>query len=133
MRILVVDDSRFMRSFIIKRLSEAGYTDFLEAENGQKAAEMYKMLRPNMVLMDLNMPELDGLGALKKIISTNPGAKVIMCTSMGGQKWIADELIQHGAAQVIEKPYFHNLIEIVNRVKGELNEEAALFCKENVF
>ncbi|MFC7686222.1 response regulator [Ureibacillus sp. GCM10028918] len=123
MRILVVDDSFFMRRIIMKMLCEAGYIDFLEAENGQKATEMYKSYRPNLVIMDLNMPELDGLGALKKIMNINPLAKVLMCTSMGGQKYIADELMNDGAEQVIEKPYFQDLVMAVNRVEKEQREE----------
>ncbi|MDI7742415.1 response regulator [Lysinibacillus fusiformis] len=120
MRILVADDSRFMRSYIMKMLHEAGYTDLLEAENGLKAVEIYKLYRPSIVIMDFNMPVLDGLGALKKIKNMNMSAKVMMCTSMGGQKWIAEELIGHGAAQVIEKPYFQNLIPGVNKIAEEL-------------
>ena len=120
MRILIVDDSSFMRKYIMKMLREADNNDLLEAENGLKAIEMYKLYSPSIVIMDLNMPELDGLGALKKIININAQAKIMMCTSMGGQKWIIDELMDHGAQQVIEKPYFQNLILNVNRLKAEL-------------
>ena len=123
MRILIVDDSCFMRKYIMKMLREAGYNDLLEAENGLKATEVYKLYSPSIVIMDLNMPELDGIGALKKIMNINPKAKIMMCTSMGGQKWIVDELMEHGAQQVIEKPYFQNLISNVNRLKGEQKEE----------
>lgn len=123
MRILVVDDSRFMRGHIMKMLREAGYMDLLEAENGLEATKMFKLYRPSIVIMDLNMPVLDGLDALKNIMNMNVHAKVMMCTSMGGQKWIADELIAQGARQVIEKPYFQNLILSVHKIKIELSKE----------
>lgn len=123
MRILVVDDSRFMRKYIIKMLREAGYVDFVEAENGQKAIEMYKLCNPSLVVMDLNMPELDGLSALKQIKNINSIARVIMCTSMGGQKLITDELIEHGAHQIVEKPYFMDLIFTVNNLKVKQAKE----------
>ncbi|WP_084591286.1 response regulator [Ureibacillus sinduriensis] len=119
MRILVVDDSFFMRNYLMKMLSEARYTDFLEAENGLKAIELYEQYRPNLIIMDLNMPVLDGLGALKEIMNINPLASVLICTSMGGQKWIVDELMEFGAQQVIEKPYFTDLVSAVNRLADE--------------
>ena len=119
MSILIVDDSHFMRSYIKEMLNEVGYKNFIEAENGLKAIAMYKIHYSSIVIMDLNMPVLNGIDTLKQILHINPLANVIMCTSMGGQKFISEELIGSGAKEVVTKPNFQRLVSIVNRLERD--------------
>lgn len=113
--ILIVDDSLFMRRILKNILIEANYSVIIEAANGIEAIEKYKIFLPELVLMDITMPELNGIEALKEIINFNPGAKVIMCTALGGQKAVIQESIKTGAIDFIVKPYFHNLVPIVSK------------------
>lgn len=84
--ILICDDAAFMRMMIKDILTKNGYNVAGEAENGAKAVEKYNELHPDLVLMDITMPEMDGIQALKKIKEGNPGALVIMCSAMGQHK-----------------------------------------------
>ena len=102
--ILVVDDAAFMRMMIKDILTKNGYNVVGEAENGLKAFEKYNELKPDLVLMDITMPELDGIGALKKIKAADPGAMVVMCSAMGQQAMVIDA-IQSGAKDFIVKPF----------------------------
>lgn len=101
--ILVVDDAAFMRMRTSKILSEAGY-EVIQAENGLEAVEKYKAEKPDAVLMDITMPEMDGLAALKEIRSGDPAARVVMCSAMGQQSMVI-ESIQAGARDFIVKPF----------------------------
>jgi len=103
-RILITDDALFMRVTLKKILTENGYEVVGEAENGLMAVEMYKSLKPDLVTMDITMPEMNGLDALRAIRSHDPEAKVIMCTAMG-QKNMVVEAIQAGAKDFIVKPF----------------------------
>lgn len=100
--ILVVDDAAFMRMRMSKILSEAGY-DVIQAENGLEAVEKYKASRPDAVLMDITMPEMDGLTALKEIKSHDPAARVAMVTALGQQQ-IVLEAVKSGAKDFLVKP-----------------------------
>ncbi|MGH2634308.1 MAG: response regulator [Tepidiformaceae bacterium] len=100
--ILVVDDAAFMRMRMSKILSTAGYA-VLQAENGLDAIEQYRNSRPDAVLMDITMPEMDGISALKEIIAIDPGAKVAMVTALGQQK-IVLEAVKSGAKDFLVKP-----------------------------
>ena len=102
--ILICDDAAFMRMMIKDILTKNGYTVAGEAENGLKAVEKYAELKPDLVLMDITMPEMDGIQALKKIKSTDPAASVIMCSAMGQQAMVI-ESIQAGARDFIVKPF----------------------------
>jgi len=116
--ILVCDDAAFMRMMIKDILTKAGYTVVGEAENGAKAVEMYSELKPDLVLMDITMPELDGIQALKKIKGGDPKATVIMCSAMGQQAMVI-EAIQSGAKDFIVKPFqADRVIEAVKKVVG---------------
>ena len=101
--ILICDDAAFMRMMIKDILTKNGYNVVGEAENGLKAVEKYSETKPDLVLMDITMPEMDGIQALKKIKEQDPGATVIMCSAMGQQAMVI-ESIQAGAKDFIVKP-----------------------------
>jgi len=103
-RILITDDALFMRVTLKKILTENGFEVVGEAQNGLEAVNMYKSLSPDIVTMDITMPEMDGLQALKEIRAIDPNANVIMCTAMG-QKAMVVEAIQAGAKDFIVKPF----------------------------
>ena len=100
--ILVVDDAAFMRMRTSKILTEAGY-DVVQAENGMDAIEKYRARRPDAVLMDINMPEMDGLTALREIKAIDPTARVAMVTALGQQQ-IVLEAVKSGAKDFLVKP-----------------------------
>lgn len=103
-RILIVDDAAFMRMMVKNILVKEGYEVVGEAENGVQAVEKYKELTPDLVTMDITMPEMDGISAVKEIMKTNPKAKVVMCSAMGQQAMVIDA-IQAGAKDFIVKPF----------------------------
>ena len=116
--ILVCDDAAFMRMMIKDILTKNGYNVAGEAENGIKAVEKYKEVSPDLVLMDITMPEMDGIQALKEIRKVDAGAKVIMCSAMGQQAMVI-ESIQAGAKDFIVKPFqADRVIEAVKKVVG---------------
>jgi len=116
-KILVVDDAEFLRVRIRKLLSSAGH-DVVEAENGAKAVSTYASERPNAVLMDITMPEMDGLAALKKIKQTDPGANIVMLTALG-QESIVLEAIKSGAKDFVVKPFDpERVLAAVQKVLG---------------
>ncbi|GAB4473541.1 MAG: response regulator [Anaerolineales bacterium] len=102
-KILVVDDAEFLRVRISKMLSSEGH-EIIEAENGLKAVETYKSARPDLVLMDITMPEMDGLAALREIRSFDSSAKVVMLTALG-QESVVLEAIKAGARDFVVKPF----------------------------
>ncbi len=117
-KILVVDDAAFMRMMIKDILTKNGYEVAGEAENGAVAVSKYSELKPDLVLMDITMPEKDGIQALKEIKSSDAGAKVIMCSAMGQQAMVI-EAIQSGARDFIVKPFqADRVIEAVKKVVG---------------
>ena len=116
--ILICDDAAFMRMMIKDILSKNGYTVAGEAENGVKAVEKYNELKPDLVLMDITMPEMDGIQALKNIKAADSSAKVIMCSAMGQQAMVI-ESIQAGAKDFIVKPFqAERVLEAVKKVVG---------------
>jgi two-component system chemotaxis response regulator CheY len=117
-RVLVVDDAAFMRMMVKDILSKNGYEIVGEAENGQIAVEKYRELKPDLVTMDITMPEMDGIAAVKEIKSFDPDAKVIMCSAMGQQTMVIDA-IQAGAKDFIVKPFQpERVLEAVGKVLG---------------
>lgn len=117
-KVLIVDDAAFMRMMIKDILTKNGYNIAGEAENGVKAIEKYSEVKPDLVLMDITMPEMDGIEALKKIKQADPGASVIMCSAMGQQAMVI-ESIQAGAKDFIVKPFqADRVIEAVQKVVG---------------
>lgn len=103
-RILIVDDAAFMRMMIKDILNKNGYEVVGEAGDGAEAVEKYKELVPDLVTMDITMPEMDGITALKKIREINSNATIIMCSAMGQQAMVIDA-IQAGAKDFIVKPF----------------------------
>lgn len=116
--ILICDDAAFMRMMIKDILTKNGYTVAGEAENGVKAVEKYNELKPDLVLMDITMPEMDGIQALKKIKESDPNAVVVMCSAMGQQAMVI-ESIQAGAKDFIVKPFqADRVLEAVKKAVG---------------
>lgn len=116
--ILICDDAAFMRMMIKDILTKNGYTVAGEAENGAKAVERYLELKPDLVMMDITMPEMDGIQALKKIKQSDPSANVIMCSAMGQQAMVI-EAIQSGAKDFIVKPFDKDrVLEAVKKAVG---------------
>jgi len=103
-KVLIVDDAAFMRISIKNMLTKNGYEVVGEAENGLIGVEMYKELRPDIVTMDITMPEMSGLDALKEITKVDPQAKVVMVSAMG-QEAMVREAIVSGAKGFIVKPF----------------------------
>ena len=107
-----------MRMMIKDILTKNGYTIVGEAENGQKAVEKYNETKPDLVMMDITMPEMDGIQALKKIKATDPNAAIIMCSAMGQQAMVI-ESIQSGAKDFIVKPFQPDrVLEAVKKAIG---------------
>ena len=103
-RVLIVDDAVVMRMMIKGILNKNGYEVVGEAQNGLEAVEKYRSLVPDLVTMDMVMPEMDGIAAVKQIVADHPDARIIMCTSMGQQALVV-EAIQAGAKSFITKPF----------------------------
>lgn len=103
-RVLVVDDAAFMRMMIKDILTKNGFEIVGEAENGAVAVEKWKELRPDLTTMDITMPEMDGISAVKEIKKVDIAAKIIMCSAMGQQSMVI-EAIQAGARDFIVKPF----------------------------
>ena len=103
-KILIVDDAAFMRMMIKDILTKNGFDVVGEAADGSQAVDKYKELKPDLVTMDITMPEKDGIAALKEIKSIDASAKIIMCSAMGQQAMVIDA-IQAGAKDFIVKPF----------------------------
>ncbi|MDE6053811.1 MAG: response regulator, partial [Lachnospiraceae bacterium] len=95
-RVLIVDDASFMRMTIKKMIEPEGYTVAGEAGNGVEAVQKYMELQPDVVMLDITMPEMNGVDALKRMKEYDPNAKVIICSAMGQQAMVA-QAIQNGA------------------------------------
>ena len=117
-KILIVDDAAFMRMMIKDILTKNGYEVVAEAANGVEAVELYKSHQPDLVTMDITMPEMDGIEAVKQIKAVNPAAKVIMCSAMGQQSMVMD-VIKAGANDFIVKPFqADRVLEAVKKIVG---------------
>lgn len=116
--ILICDDAAFMRMMIKDILTKNGYDVAGEAENGQVAVDKYSEVKPDLVMMDITMPEKNGIEALKEIKAKDPSANVIMCSAMGQQAMVI-ESIQAGAKDFIVKPFVADrVIEAVRKAVG---------------
>jgi len=118
-KIMLVDDAAFMRMMIKNTLSQNGYTEIVEAENGERAVSLYSSEKPDLVLMDITMPIMDGLEALKHIKESDSTAKVVMCSAMGQEAMVV-EALKLGAKDFIVKPFkpdrimktVHSILEV---------------------
>lgn len=118
-RILIVDDAAFMRMMIKDIVSKNGYEVVGEASNGVEALEMYTQFRPDIVTMDITMPEKDGISAVKDIMAMDSTAKVIMCSAMGQQSLVMDA-IKAGARDFLVKPFKPDrVIQALDKVLGK--------------
>jgi len=116
--VLVCDDAIFMRTMIGDILSQAGYEVAGEAETGTQAVEKYIELKPDLVTMDIVMPDMGGIDAVREIIQHDPGARILMCSAMGQQALVV-EAIQAGAKDFVVKPFQPSrVLEAVQRVLG---------------
>ena len=117
-KILIVDDAAFMRKVIRDMLAKNGYDDVTEAVDGKDAVEKYFEIKPNLVLMDITMPNMDGLEALKAIRSKDDKANVVMCSAMGQEAMVV-EAVQAGIKDFIVKPFKEDrLMKAVNTILG---------------
>jgi two-component system chemotaxis response regulator CheY len=103
-RVLVVDDAAFMRKMVSDALTGGGHEVVGEAGNGAEAVLRYQELRPDVMTLDITMPEKDGIAALKEIIAVDPGAKVVMCSALGQESKVL-ESIKLGAKDFVVKPF----------------------------
>ena len=116
-KIMVVDDAAFMRMRCSKLLTENGH-EVDEASNGVEAVEKYGTVRPDGVLLDITMPEMDGIATLKKLVAMDPGAKVVMVTAMGQQSMVI-EALKSGAKDFVVKPFDANrVLAAVQKIVG---------------
>ena len=117
-KILIVDDADFMRMILKDILTKAGYEVVGEASNGNEGLMKYEEIQPDLVTMDITMPECDGLDGLSKIMCSDPNARVIMCSAMGQQIMVLDA-IKRGAKDFIVKPFQpEKVVASVKKVLG---------------
>jgi two-component system, chemotaxis family, chemotaxis protein CheY len=116
--VLVCDDAVFMRTMLSDILQQAGFTIVGEADTGTKAVAKYKELCPDLVTMDIVMPDMGGIDAVREITAYDPDARVVMCSAMGQQALVVDA-IQAGAKDFVVKPFQPSrVLEAVQRVLG---------------
>ncbi|GGJ56938.1 two-component system chemotaxis response regulator CheY [Anoxybacillus voinovskiensis] len=114
-KVLIVDDAKFMRMTLSNILKKANHEIVGEGENGKEAVELYRSLQPDVVTLDITMPVMNGIEAVKAIKKLDPHAKIIMCSAMGQQKMVV-EAIEAGAADFIVKPFEESrVIEALSR------------------
>ncbi len=118
-KILIVDDSRLTRAIIKNALSEAGFEVVGEAENGRVAVDMFNQLKPDLITMDLIMPDVDGMQATKEILGKDPQARILVVTSLG-QKLLEEDAMKTGARGMIAKPFQPQ--ELLSAVKEVLDK-----------
>ena len=116
--VLICDDAVFMRTMLSDILSNAGFSVVGQAQTGAEAVEKYKELQPDLVTMDIVMPDMGGIEAVRKIVAEYPDAKILMCSAMGQQSLVV-EAIQAGARDFVVKPFQPSrVLEAVQRVLG---------------
>jgi two-component system chemotaxis response regulator CheY len=103
-KILVVDDAEFVRRNLVKIITERGWEVVGEAESGQQAIERYRELKPDVVTMDITMPGMDGIEAVRQIIREDPDARILMCSATGQMDKVV-EAVKSGAKDFITKPF----------------------------
>lgn len=117
-KIMIVDDAAFMRMTIKNCLTKAGYTNLIEASDGQIALETYQHEKPELTIMDITMPNMSGIEALQAIKTVDPAAKVVMCSAMGQESMVV-EAIHLGALDFIVKPFKPDrILQTVGKILG---------------
>ncbi len=117
-KVLITDDTAFMRMTLRNVLEKNGYEIAGEAEDGQQAVERYEQFKPDLVTMDITMPNMDGITAIKLIVEKNPDAKIVVVSAMG-QKSLVIEALNSGAKDFIVKPFQPDrIVEALNKVTG---------------
>ncbi|MDR0853985.1 MAG: response regulator [Clostridiales Family XIII bacterium] len=115
-KIMIVDDAAFMRMMIKENLKKAGFSEFIEAGNGEEAVELFAEAKPDLVLLDITMPVKDGLTALQEIRGADEDARVVMCSAMGQENMVI-EAVKLGAMDFIVKPFKpERLVQTVKNV-----------------
>lgn len=115
-RVLLVDDTAFMRRMLRDLLTKEGYEVVAEAGNGREAVEQYRQERPDLVIMDITMPEMDGIAAVREIIAGDPQARIVMCSALGQQELVLESL-EAGALDFVMKPFLPDkVLEAVRKV-----------------
>jgi len=118
-RVLIVDDEMFMRQILRDILQRASFEVVGEATNGEEAVQQYRQLQPDVVLMDIIMPRMDGIEATRQILSLDPQARVVMCTALG-QEGILKKALQLGARDFLVKPFRpEKIIEALHKSLSE--------------
>ena len=116
--ILVVDDAAFMRKMLGDALTKGGHSVIGEATNGDEAVARFTELKPDVVTLDITMPEKDGLTALKEILTLDPGARVVMCSALGQESKVL-QAIKTGAKDFVVKPFqSERVLDAVGRALG---------------
>jgi two-component system chemotaxis response regulator CheY len=116
MRVLLVDDTVFMRRMLRDILAEAGFEVVAEAGNGRQAVQAYQAAHPDLVIMDITMPEMDGIAAVREIASLDRAARIIMCSALGQQELII-EALEAGGKDFVVKPFLPaKVLEAVHKV-----------------
>ena len=117
--ILIVDDAAFMRLTLRQMLESHGFTVIGEAATGVEAVKKYAEVKPDVVILDITMPDMNGIEALKQIKENDPTARIVICSSMGQQAMLA-QAIQYGAKDFVVKPFeVERLIAAIDRVMGK--------------
>lgn len=113
-KVLIVDDALFMRKMIRKILEELGCQDITEAQDGEEAIQKYEEIKPDLILMDITMPQMSGVEALERIMKKDPSQKIVMCSAVG-QEMMIQKAVELGASDFIVKPFdkekFRKVIE----------------------
>ncbi|MFC4557227.1 response regulator [Virgibacillus kekensis] len=122
-RILIVDDANFMRVTLGSIVKKAKHEVVGEAQNGAEAVKLYKELNPELVTMDITMPVMNGIDAIKEIIAIDPAATIVVCSAMGQQKVVV-ECIELGAKDFIVKPFDENrVLDTIDRILPEVQRQ----------
>lgn len=115
-RVMIVDDAQFMRMIIRDILLMHGHEVVAEVDDGEEAVQRYLEVKPDLVLMDILMPDMDGKEALKKLLVMDPEAKVVMCSSLGHQALITESM-KIGAMGFIVKPFEpYSMLDVIKKI-----------------
>lgn len=121
-RILIVDDSSFMRKWLTKLIEDEKMKVVAEAKNGFEAILQYRRFQPDIVLLDIHLPELNGVDVLRRVLAINPKANVMICSAFSPD-YLVNRCMQIGAKGFIKKPHFHQIKETVQKIVANQSED----------